>query len=415
MRAVCLYKINQRECINGFYLATPEDYKTACGVYQETTVQNNTNLTKNEQAIVTIFIKKNQNSGFYDKSNNMNPKKAVRLTYEDIAIEIGITTGAIKNIFSKKNERSHGLEGKVIGFGSESSTDGTRKTLIYYTGKAEFEMYQTFSSLTSDTDILRFTEEAKNLWSQETADEDEITKEAFLNLVESMPTLPVINRHNLGFDNNSPNVITVIQPSYYQTMTDEKKKNNNSIINNNIDSRSIIVNKENGPESKTFACITEDLEENKEVTNLEDNRCKNSNNTLISQNQDDCLVRPSNDNEIPSYRASMTVNYTHDGSSTDSETQTITVKPKVSNLQYITGKIKEYLNKECKGSTITKSIDTHINDFIKLNPEFKKESRQHLEFAFSKVLKSTPESPKKSKGIELLEKALQSGKKEAAV
>ena len=75
----------------------------------------------------------------------MDPKKAVRLTYEDIAAEIEITTGAVKNIFSKKNERSHGLEGKVIGFGSEGSTDGTRKTLIYYTGNVEFETYQTFS------------------------------------------------------------------------------------------------------------------------------------------------------------------------------------------------------------------------------------------------------------------------------
>jgi DNA primase catalytic core len=116
MRAVCLYKINQREYINGFYLATPEDYKRACGIYQETTVQNNTNLAKNEQAIVNIFIKKNQDNGFYDKSNNMDTNKAVRLTYEAIAAEIGITTGAVKNIFSKKNERSHGLVSRPFNY-----------------------------------------------------------------------------------------------------------------------------------------------------------------------------------------------------------------------------------------------------------------------------------------------------------
>ena len=89
-------------------------------------------------------------------------------------------------------------------------------------------------------------------------------------------------------------------------------------------------------------------------------------------------------------------------------------------------RIQEYLNKDCNGSTVTKPIDAHINDFIKLNPEFKKESRQHLGFAFNKVLKSTPtldktpdkitpeDSVPKSKGISILEKALQSGKKEAS-
>ena len=57
IRAVCLYRINQREYINGFYLATPEDYHEACKIYEETTVQNNTNLAKNEQKIVAYFIK----------------------------------------------------------------------------------------------------------------------------------------------------------------------------------------------------------------------------------------------------------------------------------------------------------------------------------------------------------------------
>jgi hypothetical protein len=145
------------------------------------------------------------------------------------------------------------LEGKVIGFGSEGSTDGTRKTLIYYTGKVEFETYQTFSSLTSDEDVLRFTEEAKQIFSQETAGVDDITNEAFLDLAESMPLLPVINRHSSSFNNSNLSVISIIEPSYYQTMTDKKDKNNNSILNNNIDNRSIIVNKENAPESKDYA------------------------------------------------------------------------------------------------------------------------------------------------------------------
>jgi len=59
-------------------------------------------------------------------------------------------------------------------------------------------------------------------------------------------------------------------------------------------------------------------------------------------------------------------------------------------LEIISNKIKEYLNKECHGNSITKPLDTHINDFRKLYPEFSHVSRQHLGYTFSKVLKTVP-------------------------
>jgi hypothetical protein len=108
--------------------------------------------------------------------------------------------------------------------------------------------------------------------------------------------------------------------------------------------------------------------------------------------------------------------------------------PKVSgtngtkSLEVISSKIQEYLNKECHGSAITQSIDTHVNDFRKLYPEFKKESRLHLEYAFRKVLKSAPPLDKsqqkedtlqkpvvEKKGIAILKKALHGGKVEATL
>jgi hypothetical protein len=109
------------------------------------------------------------------------------------------------------------------------------------------------------------------------------------------------------------------------------------------------------------------------------------------------------------------------------QSENLTLQSEKSNLQCITEKIQEYIRTECNGSTITKPADTHITDFKKLNPELSKVSRQILEFAFSKILKSTSpldktqnktaheETVHKSKGISILEKALQAGKKEASV
>ena len=109
------------------------------------------------------------------------------------------------------------------------------------------------------------------------------------------------------------------------------------------------------------------------------------------------------------------------------QSENLTLQSEKSDLQCIPEKIQEYIRTECNGSTITKPVDIHITDFKKLNPELSKVSREILEFAFTKILKSTlpldktqnktahEETVHKSKGISILEKALQAGKKEVSV
>lgn len=108
------------------------------------------------------------------------------------------------------------------------------------------------------------------------------------------------------------------------------------------------------------------------------------------------------------------------------ETQTMAFNTEVSNLQCITEKIQEYIRIECNDSSITKPVDTHITDIKKLYPELSKVSREILEFAFSKVLKSIPPLDKISEkkeekpvleksGIAILKRALQGEKTEAKV
>ncbi|WP_292379182.1 toprim domain-containing protein [Methanosarcina sp. UBA289] len=440
IRAVCLYKINQRKCINGFYLAEPEDYKKACEIYKETAVQNNTNLTKKEQEVIDLFIKKNQESGFYDKANKMNPAKAKRLTYKEIADKVGIATGTVRNMFSNREDRGYGLEGKVMGFGSEDSKDGTRQTLIYYTGNVEFKTYETFSSLKSDEEVSAFIENAEKIFAQETSEINEIKEEAFKDLVDAMPSLPIINCHRDRFSSSSRNIITATILSSNDMITDKKGKNNINMHNNNLDDTTVTVKKENAPEPQIHTHTAFENKENFGIKNLEDNMCENSSNTLFSENHGDTSSKRPDDTEIILSSSLMTLDDSGDGSSNDAEIKMVTDRPEVSNLRYTTEKIKEYLNKECHGNPITKSLDCHITDFKKYCPEFERVDRDHLEYVFHKVLKSissSDNSPKRGetsvleqnqqeektlskpaaekKGIEILKKALQAEKKGAVV
>lgn len=99
IRAVCLYKIHQREQVNGYYLATTEDYEKAYEIYKKTTVQNNVNLTESEQKIINCFVQANQAKDFY---KNQKPGNAARLTYEQLEALTGINRPLLEKAYCWK-------------------------------------------------------------------------------------------------------------------------------------------------------------------------------------------------------------------------------------------------------------------------------------------------------------------------
>jgi len=214
IRAVCLYKIHQREQVNGYYLATTEDYEKAYEIYKKTTVQNNVNLTESEQKIINCFVQANQAKDFY---KNQKPGNAARLTYEQLEALTGINRPYLKKLIVGKDAQSLGLGGKVKGLDSESSGDGKQKKLLYYTGAANFEIYQKFSSLSSEDEIVKAIYKSIEDLEQAVNEENEIIKAAFQVLADSLPSLPAV---------------TLPLPS--QKVTGIKDKNNISIINNII-------------------------------------------------------------------------------------------------------------------------------------------------------------------------------------
>ena len=252
IRAVCLYKIHQREQVNGYYLATIEDYHKAYEIYQETTIQNNINLTESEQKIINCFVTANKAKKFYE---NPKPENAARLTYEELESLTGINKPYLKKLINGKDAQSLGLGGKIKGLGAEGSADGKQKKKFYYTGAANFEIYEKFSSLSDEDLIINAVSKSIENLEQATKEENEILKAAFQELADSLPSL---------------SAVTLALPS--QKVTGIEDKNNNSIINNIIKKDIVTLEKEKDPESKIYTHDNSKTEDNLEVENLEEKR-----------------------------------------------------------------------------------------------------------------------------------------------
>lgn len=401
IRAVCLYKVHQRDQVNGYYLAIVEDYKKACEIYKQTTVQNNSNLTASEQKVICSFVQENMAKGFY---KDPKPENAIRLTYEQLEALTGIKKAYLKKLINGKNSQSLGLGGKVIGLGSETSGDGKQKKLFYYTGAASFEIYEQFSSLASEDLIEATISKSLKALLQATNKEDKIVKEIFWELADELPSLPAV---------------TQAIPS--QKVSSTQDVNDSSITNNTMKKSIVTLKKENDPESENFPVSPEV----KKCENLEKNEEKNICFTLNPQNQGNDLKIEPLDAQMLDPSSKVTKGNKSNDALLDNETLLVTGIGDTMNLEVHTRKIQEYIDKECHGNHVTKSVDDHITAFKKYCPEFRQVDRCHLEYAFNKVLKSTPTLDKipgrnvgplavkkKSKGIEILEKALKVEKEE---
>jgi hypothetical protein len=282
-----------------------------------------------------------------------------------------------------------------------------------------FKRFETFSSLIkNDEEIIKIISESLKKLQDTQIEENEIIKEAFKDLAEYIPALPVINLYLSNFNNSSSSSTPCTHPVPSKKVLQLKKENTISIINKIVNNRYSTLFLENVYES-IFLDTNSKIKEVKSPKNV----CKKLEYTLSPEKLGTSTKNKSDDNEIPCTFAKVQAGTGGTTTPTDTENK------KVLQLSETTKKIQEYIRKECNGSAITKSIDTHINDFRKLYPDFRKEPRQHLEYAFSKVLKSTPsldENQQKEKklqkppaaekkGIAILKKALQAEKVEATL
>jgi len=190
IRSVCLYKIYQRECVSGCFLANMEDYTQAVEIYKGTATQNNINLTAQEQKVLNVFITQNKAVGYYK-----NPLKtaAARMDIEELMDATGFKRSRLVQILEGRRDRNtYGMFDKVDQLYKEESETG-RKTLYFYKGNVDFSTFERFTSIKSTEDVEKLTENIKRQLQSTTAStvtiENDIRSRIISNCYHLLPSV----------------------------------------------------------------------------------------------------------------------------------------------------------------------------------------------------------------------------------
>lgn len=184
IRAVCLYNLCRRPCVNGYYLASVEDFNTALAIFEKVSEGTNTNLTASEIKIIQYLY--NAGNSFRPKSGSMMPDYAPRRTYEQIEQGTGINKQYIRHIMNGSDPLKLGLQSKINGFGEE--TGKNQQKLFYYYGEGNFTKFNKTASLSSANLDAATAKAIQNL-ENAVLSEDLIRNDLFTASKDYLPTL----------------------------------------------------------------------------------------------------------------------------------------------------------------------------------------------------------------------------------
>jgi len=400
---------------NGELISNLEDWKAAVRIYAP--VASNTSLMLTDEEITILYAIHQLNTVLGD-DDGVPLRRIFAYLKEEKKFSKSIDT--MRKIIIGNGKDSKGFKEKVPGFSSEKADkckldeqgferkgEGKTHTWCY---KYEGDI---FDDIPKDVDIITY----------------------------------IKNTTFVTCDCTLADALTLIcakEPNFVYKMSQNVKTYENwkkKILDNSVFSESSeflgFSQIENSLQSET---LSQPITNNNNNNNNNLSDCKKKENTLYPEN---CVHNP-NSKDICMQKQKLSPGFFAQSEQSEQseapvigtflqsenltlQSENLTLQSEKSDLQCIPEKIQEYIRTECNGSTITKPVDIHITDFKKLNPELSKVSRQILEFAFTKILKSTlpldktqnktahEETVHKSKGISILEKALQAGKKEVSV
>lgn len=109
IKAVCIYKIFQRQHIKEVTIATFNDFLRALTIYGSTAKQNNTNLTADEEAIIKYLLDKNLEDKDFRQAKTPTEKMqyAYRAGLHEIAEALGKKDNQIRRTLLVDLKRIH--------------------------------------------------------------------------------------------------------------------------------------------------------------------------------------------------------------------------------------------------------------------------------------------------------------------
>lgn len=193
IRAVCVFKVYQRDKINDFIIATKADLERAEEIYEYTVKQTKSNLTAKEQKILNLLCAWNEdpniNSDAEDFKKNPSHKNAYKASIKDIAEASDLPSESLRYTVEGKPQKGiMGLQHRVKGLNKDIGEDNGHKTTFYSYAKRRgtFDDLNVFVSY-KDPDVERETDDfIKKLtsWAIPISVETVIKRQAFLNISE---------------------------------------------------------------------------------------------------------------------------------------------------------------------------------------------------------------------------------------
>jgi DNA primase catalytic core len=195
IRAVCLYNLCRRPCINGYYLASVEDFNTALTIFEKVSEGTNTNLTASEISIIKYLY--DEGSSFRKPSIAFMPEFAPRRSYEQIEKGTGINKQYIRHIMNGSDPLKLGLQSKINGFGEETARN--QQKLFYYYGNADFEKFKKIASLNT-SNINEVVEKAIQSLKEAVSSEDLVRNDLFTDSKDYLPSLHFVTSFSSALD-----------------------------------------------------------------------------------------------------------------------------------------------------------------------------------------------------------------------
>jgi|GEM_PF-2222456 len=218
IKAVCVYKIFQRQHVKECTIATYDDLLRAITVYGSTAKQNSTNLTADEDAVINYLLNKNLEDDDFRKAKTQEEKRqyAHRAGLHEIAEALGKKDNAVRRILLGRLEtHSPGLDSKIQHFHYEKDGESANRFVFFYSGEHNFEQYTAFCGNISPEEVDELTSDFIQKYQAITTNtqktEEMIKNQAFQEAIKSLPsrciqlfqTFPDFSRGMEKLENNN--------------------------------------------------------------------------------------------------------------------------------------------------------------------------------------------------------------------
>lgn len=197
IRAVSVFRLFQRDIIKGYVVATKEDLERAEEIYDYTAKQTKSNLTAQEQQILNLLCKWNEDPDTNDDAKefkeNPSHRTAYRAPIKDIAAALDLPVEKLRKIMEGRPQKGiQGLTDRIRGLFKDFEDSGHHAVLYSYSKRkdtfSDLNVFVTYKDADIERETINFVKKLIN-HPIPISTETTIERHAFLNISPLSPLL----------------------------------------------------------------------------------------------------------------------------------------------------------------------------------------------------------------------------------